>query len=374
MERTIGTGVTLGSFNKLVVSAYKVLGFGILTLLLVGLLSFIGLNAFFFLNRSWVAPTILSPTDERVLALSAQLAQQTTARDRLVAERAELDSRMELARRAVASQKAFQADFRQAIASDLAARRDELQRLERRRADFAGAKHDITRSNSSYAAVARRQLEQTRRAHIIDDEGYVAAGHQLAQVAQNTLSLEESEAQLRLRSAELRRDLTSLESILAAVAAGREVTAGRELSYVALQMKDAYSQSTTALALAHGEETVAAAALAANTSAVERFDRILRTIQDSPYLKAADGRITLAFVPYDNVSAARPDAPLQACSLSVVLCRKVGRVVSVVDGEVAVRHPLRSEVERGLMVRVELDDPRWAKQRILFAGRAPLFI
>jgi hypothetical protein len=50
----------------------------------------------------------------------------------------------------------------------------------------------------------------------------------------------------------------------------------------------------------------------------------------------------------------------------------VGRVITTLDGEVAVKHPLRSELVRGLMIEIDLDEASWAEEKALYLGSAPL--
>ena len=63
--------------NATVVAVYKWIGMAALALILAGLVSYLGLQGFFVLSRSWVAPTIVSPTDRQILDLNAQIALQT---------------------------------------------------------------------------------------------------------------------------------------------------------------------------------------------------------------------------------------------------------------------------------------------------------
>ena len=57
-----------------VVDPYKLVGFAVLTVIALALLSYLGANVFYWFSTSWIEPTVISPTDDRVLALSAQLA------------------------------------------------------------------------------------------------------------------------------------------------------------------------------------------------------------------------------------------------------------------------------------------------------------
>ncbi len=364
---------SLGVLNKLVVSSYKAVGFVVLTVLLLGLTSFIGLNAFFYVDRSWVAPTVVSPTDERVLTLTAQLAQQVTTRDKLAAERVDLSERLAEANRVASAQQLFQQEFKRTIGADLAMRRTELGKLEALRRRFRSRKDEIQKSNEAYATMARSRGEQLRAARLVDAEGLVGTGHQLSQIAQSDLALEENEASLESRIAFLRRDASALEAMSRSVARDQPDVSGR-LSYEVLKMKEDHRRSEEELARAKASQNVLAAMIAANEAALARYDRILKSIRESPLLKASEQNITVAFVPYDNVATLRAGTAVYGCALQLVWCRPVGHVADLLEGEVAVRHPLRSQMERGLMVRLDLEDPRWAKERILFAGRAPLFL
>ena len=71
----------------------------------------------------------------------------------------------------------------------------------------------------------------------------------------------------------------------------------------------------------------------------------------------------------------RKGAPLYACALGFVACRRAGAVVDVLPGEMEVRHPFHAgHALRGQAVQVELTDPRAAAEAVLFVGRAPLFL
>src|SRR5882672_6767893 len=101
----------MNSLNLVVVSVYKIIGFVVLTAILFGLGSYLSLNLFYLFDTSWLAPAILSPTDGRVLQMSAQLAQYSSEREKLVAQRQELMARVDDMRRVASTQKGFQAGF-----------------------------------------------------------------------------------------------------------------------------------------------------------------------------------------------------------------------------------------------------------------------
>lgn len=363
--------------NKAIVSAYKLVGFIVLGVLLLGLLSFIGMNGFFFVSRSWVAPTVVSPSDDRVLALSGQLAHQTTVHEKLVVEQADLLAKREVAERVIAAEEAFQVQLRQTVISELVLRRAQLARFSALRDEFASRQKEIQRATDEYSKAARERLDELKKAHLVDADGYLRAGHEMAQLSLSTLELAEADTTLQIRIGVLVRDVEALHAMSQETAEGGPEAAasshGVSLSFEVLRMKQEYARSIFDLARARSDRSVAQQGIAANSNGIEQCDRILKGLKGSPYGSASERRLTVAFVPYDNASSVVPGHPVYGCRLGFVWCRRVGRFGEMLEGEVSARHPLFSQNERGVLVRIELDEAASAESRVLFAG-APLIL
>ncbi len=313
--------INVALLNKLIVSLYKTVGFGILSAILLGLVGYIGLNIFFFVNHSWITPTIISRADERVLALSAQEAEQATQRDKLIAQRNELLGQIEEDDRVIAADEAFQASFRQAVKMDLAARWSELEKLNGLKVQYVRSKDEIQRESRKYANVSNQQARELYEAHLLDEDEYTAANYHRAQILHTNLSLEENQVALDNRIAEVQRDINSLKLIQTALENGTPLPPNGDLSYQALHIKEDDTHSITELANARNTRDVHVQNLSSLNGSIDRYDRILKEIQNSPYLKAVDENLNIAFVPYDNVRGVHPDVSVYECRLGLVFCR-----------------------------------------------------
>jgi len=101
-------------------------------------------------------------------------------------------------------------------------------------------------------------------------------------------------------------------------------------------------------------------------------DAVVNRLSQSPYLKAIENKVTLVFVPNQNLKNVKIGSPLYGCAWGLVWCRKVGTVKAVVEGEVQDIHPHDESIQRGLMVEVDVSD--WgASETVLFAGSKPLW-
>jgi hypothetical protein len=107
---------------------------------------------------------------------------------------------------------------------------------------------------------------------------------------------------------------------------------------------------------------------------IEEQDEILERLHKSPYLRAANGRVVVGFVPYDNLDNVRPGVTLYGCEWGLIRCTAVGKVVSLVDGEVRDTHPHDDSPQRGVLVEIALTNPGAAQWGILFAGKKPFWI
>jgi hypothetical protein len=337
--------------QKLVVSTYRLLGFSILTLIVVVLLGYIGTTAFYFLNHSWVTPVALSANDEKVVALQGQLATQENERERLVHELTQSE-------RAIRAEQSFQLQFANAIKHDLQGRRAALARVEQLSHAAASTRAEIRATNGDYSQSTVNKMGDDYQAGLIDRQDMLAGKYQLAQISSANLSLAERQADFDQRAAELAAQTQSLDSLLAQKGGGA-------LSYDVLKIARDYETSKLALARETDNRTRLA-------TSIERQDTIINGIKQSAYLRAVANGAHVAMVPYDNLGNVEPGARLYACKLSMIVCRKVGEVIEVLPGEVTVKHPTREAMLRGRMIEMKLTDAGAAQDEVLFAGHKPL--
>ena len=343
-----------GRLATLTVAGYRVLGFILLGVIVVVLLGYVATTVFYLVNRTWVVPTIVSPTDERVLALQAELSAQQSQRDRIAAE-------LDEAERAVAAEQRFQLEFANAIRSDLAGRRAALSRMRTLASDAASTRKQIHATNRTYATRHAAQLARQYEAGLLDRGRMLDGKLQISQISGSNLSLAERQAELDTRAAELATAVAGLGAILDGNANERA------LSYDVLTIKRDYDTSRLALAKALDARTMLMTAL-------QRQQDLVTKLETSAYLRAVRDDATVAVVPYDNAGNVNKGTPLYACRASMVLCRRVGSVLDILPGEVSLRHPHREKQMRGRMLELRLDEPSAARNEVLFLGGAPLWL
>jgi hypothetical protein len=337
--------------QKLVVSTYRLLGFGILTVIVAVLIGYIGTTAFYFFNHSWVTPVALSPNDEKVVALQGQLAAQLNERERLAGE-------LDQADRSIIAEQTFQLQFAKAIKKDLDGRRMALGRVKELAQTAAATRQEIRNTNGDYSASQVAKMGDEYKAGLIDRNSMMAGKFQLAQISTANLSLAERQVEFDQRASELSAETESLDSLLS----NKANTAA--LSYDVLKIARDYETSKLALAKETGNRERL-------KSSLERQDSIIEGIKQSAFLRAAENGATVALVPYTNMKNVTKGAPLYACKLNMIVCRKVGTVRDVLPGEVNVKHPNRDTMVRGRMIEMNMTDAAAAQDDVLFAGSKP---
>jgi hypothetical protein len=337
-----------------VVSAYRLLGFAILTIIVIVLVSYLVTTAFFYMSSSWIVPMAISPTDEKVVSLQAQLAERQTNRDRTAAE-------LDQAERAIAVQQEFQLEFAKAIKSDLEGRKAALAKMYELANTAASTRAQIKHSNSAYATQQQRRMAEEWKAGLIDRDSMLNGKFQIAQISGSNLQLAERQAEYETRAADLDAQTRSLEALLS-----NEGVEG-SLSYDVLKIKQEYEASRLETQRAIQNRDMLKAALT-------REDKLLEALKQSSYLKAIADDAHVAFVPYGNLKNVKKGQPVYGCWLTMMFCGKVGSVVDVLPGEVQFKHPTRDKQLRGQMVELKLDEASDATDDVLFVGGRPLLI
>lgn len=342
--------------TQAVVSAYRGLGFAILTIIVVVLVGYIATSVFYMVSDSWIEPMVVSPTDERVLTLKSQLAEKSNLRDQVALE-------LQHTERYIASQQEFQAEFVKAVKADLAERKTTLRRLRALASGYAGERSRIRRSNREFARQSKAQMHKEYAARLIDRSEYLQGAYQLGQIATSNLSLAERQVEFETRASELDGEARALEAILSEKADGGDGS----LSYEVLKVKQEYDQSRL-------ETQKAIESRAALKDSLARYDAIITSIKRSPFLRAADHTADVAFVPYSNLDEVTAGSSVYACALEMIICREVGTVRELLPGEVTFKHPFREKDLRGQMVELDLDDDEKdaVAKSVLFVGGRPM--
>ncbi|MEP6861236.1 MAG: hypothetical protein ABJE66_11475 [Deltaproteobacteria bacterium] len=341
--------------QKLVVSTYRLLGFAILTIIVVVLVGYIGTTAFYAVNKTWITPIAVSATDEKVVALHAELAAQRNSRDKL-------DDELRSAQLDLAAEQAFQLEYARAIRHDLETRRASLAKVKQLAGTAATAGVRIRSNAVTYARANESRLAEEWKAGLVDRNAMLASKYQDAQIASANLSLAERQAELDQRATELAAETRSLDAIL------DDEQGAAALSYDVLKIKRDYDSSKLALAKAKQHAAMLSTSLA-------RQDQVVASLKGSAYLRAVDDRATIAFMPYDNLSGVAKGGQFYRCRLGMLWCRKAGSVLAILPGEVAFKHPKRDKQLRGQMVELQLeaDEGSAAEEDVLFFGGKPLW-
>jgi hypothetical protein len=352
----IGLGPKRRLFNRAqmaVVGAYRMLGFAILTLIVVVLVGYIATTIFYFASTSWIMPVAVSESDDKVVALKSQLAEQQNLRDRLAADLADTE-------RAIVAQQAFQSEFAKAIRTDLEGRQNALRHVRNLASAAAATRTKIRETNDAYVAAHTAAMAKEFEAGLIDRSTMLGGKQQIAQITSANLALSERQSEFEQRAVQLAIETRALDQLLANKSSAA-------LSYDVLKIKRDYDASKLELQKATANRQTIQTALA-------RQDEIIKGVQQSSYLRALADKATVALVPYDNLSNVEPGTKLYGCRVQMVMCHQVGAVIEVLPGEVSFKHPHRDLIVRGKMIELRLTEPDAAERAVLFLGSAPLVL
>lgn len=368
--RPLSFSASSAVLNRVLVSAYKVLGFVILTIILLGISAFVGIHSLYVVHRAWLTPAVISPTDPAVLDLRARIADEGWKRHKVEGERVVLQAKLDRARLVAQLEQSFQQGFQSALAGDAVSNRASLTLLAALNQERQNISVELRQVGKALEQSSGQQLERDFEAKLIDKQQLLQSRYQLAQLAQTRLDLQEREIELTDRIRRLTRDLDGVE----VARAGDTSKAGSRMTYEGLLLRREHDRSFAEGVGAQGEVQALERSLSDIELALVHYDDLLGTLRTAPLLRATEQQLNLAFVPYDNQAVMPEGAPLYGCRVAVLLCRPVGHIKQYLPGEHRQDHPVYGKELRGQLVELWLDDPEWAKTSVLHGNRPPLLL
>jgi hypothetical protein len=336
------------SLRKFVLSAYKTLGIITLYGVLLGVVAYISMTLFYAANSTWVAPFIITPTNEKILDMTAKLVESQQALNALTIDRDRLQGSMGDMLKTKAQLDVLDTDFQSAIA---------LQKKSNKVDSPA-----ITALNEN-KRVDNLKTDKTIQ-EVVAVEAKIDSDLKAGLITQGDAAI--AKVQLRMNQ-NAATDSKISEVLLRDVVRSKGPTYPTTADTLA---KEAELKSTSVqlgIQIWSGQEQ-----LNTDKTQIVALSRAIATAQGSPYFLATKDNVRFAFAQY-GTNHVKVGEAVYGCYLNMILCHKVGVVEQVFSDEERAIHPVFHTDIRGVLIQLNLIDNEAAKDTVLFLGHAPLW-
>ena len=107
---------------------------------------------------------------------------------------------------------------------------------------------------------------------------------------------------------------------------------------------------------------------------IDKKNRVLLFMKNSPYIRATKKETSVAFVPYANLHKVAIGAPVFSCYLDMLLCYKSGHVLEIYHAEEYSKHPIFKSDVKGQLIAINFDSIADSQKKLLFINSKPLLI
>jgi hypothetical protein len=97
---------------------------------------------------------------------------------------------------------------------------------------------------------------------------------------------------------------------------------------------------------------------------IAKIDDLISQLKNKPFIRAAQGKVDMAFVPYSQLDGVEVGDEVYDCVWGLFMCDAAGAVTEILPGEVLLTDPWGSPA-RGQYVVLQLTDPDAARSKIL---------
>ena len=336
---------------KSVVVLYRIFAIVTLYAVLIGVLAYGFVMGFYAISTSWVAPVILSPSDDKSLDFTQKLVTSKQTLEDLNLDKKRLESNVAEMTGHRTALLALEPTLRAAIGREAAHNRTagpQLSQLDQQK-----------EADNLKTMKVMKQVQQVESA--IDKDlaaGLITKGDAATQKA--TLNQAQSSftdsriSELLLKDTVLEKTTRNTKS---------------------LDVLDKQAELRSEIAQLDIAINIAQKQIHEESQQIDRLKQALATAKQTPYYLSVSGgnKVYFAFVPYDNQWSVSVGAPIYDCYLNMIACRKVGTVKQIFASEEHAIHPIFRSDMRGFLVQMELDHPESARSKTVFLNRKPLF-
>lgn len=320
-----------------------------------GAMLWLAVAIFRVFTDAWVAPIALSPDSDAVLSMNLELTRQTAEIERVQGEMARIDAEIEAIDGGLERLRTLRDASASIFEYGEEASGEEEGTLTRTIRDLHAEREILDR-------LIARQTTETERARAHLEQGLIER-RDLEEEEQSLDSLQlQRVANLRAtEEAELRHHRAHTSRHEFSVSVDGDTT-GR-LPEIVQQHESAARLEVEVIRLeAERRGLVALREVAARS--VTNLQAVMDQIETRPIYLATQQAMDVAFVPYEQLEGVTAGRAILQCTAGIFFCHQVGRVRSVLPGEVVTQDPW-GELARGRYAVLDLDEADAVQERIL---------
>lgn len=340
------------------INSYRSAAFVALTGILLTAVWYLFTLLFYAGATSWAAPVVLSPSQDKVLSLQPQIANMDNLLTKQKVDLVSLEEKIkeqenqklrllsikDKITKAVESESNRFAQNSKSLSGLLIEKKKEISDSEKVKADFEKIMQTVdaelaTGLITKDQAIQRKMSAQSAISAITDSKT------QFIQLQNQAVDLDKASSTLK----------------------------GGNSSLAALSSIQQIEQLNTSIAQVEIEIAANKQNAEALKKVIKESERVITIAKSSPYYHAMHEKVTVLFMPYDNLNHAKTGAPVYDCLLSVILCKKAGEIEQIYDAEEYARHPLYKTDLRGRLVKVKFQDENTERSTVVFVNSRPLF-
>ncbi|MDP9034999.1 MAG: hypothetical protein M3O50_09335 [Myxococcota bacterium] len=332
-------------------AATRVMAFTALTLFVSGV-GYGAREVYRAATDSFVAPIILSPDNDMVLASKVKMSELNVERARTVADSEAIDADLAAGEKALVRLDELKRSGQHALAwtIDISARQASAGAVDLRKlAEQKQMLGEMLAKQEALASDAHANLQ----AGLVSKMDYAREVQALDQVRIALLENERTRAQAELQLLQVSLERRSLSSTAGAPATPEMILHEDQMLRVELDVLKLEAEMRAKRA----EKRVLAEKLAT-------IDELEGQLKTRPIVRAMEKSMDIAFVPYTQRNGVQPGARVLDCLWGLLHCKDVGEVAEVVPGEVILPDPWGSQA-RGQYAVLALTDHDAAMSKIL---------
>jgi hypothetical protein len=329
----------------------RLMAFAALAALVAGA-SYTGRQIYLAATDSFVAPAILSPDSDMVIASKVKMAELYVERGRVIAEIEAVDADVAAAQEAVERLERLRSTAgdglawtKNATGRQMNAASMDLKTLARQQAVLA----QMLEQQQAFAADARANLQ----AGLISKTDYAKEVQTLDQM--RLAALENGRSQLLTR-AQLTEAMSAQRSLRA--------TENAPVMPESLMREDQMVRLELEILRLQAECRTKNASKKVLKDQLAKMDEVEGQLRARPIFRAVDKSVDVAFVPYSQSDGVSAGAEVYDCIWGMFACRVVGRVAEVVPGEIVLPDPWGNQA-RGHFAVLDLNEHNAAKSKVL---------